>query len=208
MRYDRLVGSHVPGILLEHCSAAGPQVLRVRGSLLVSSLQSLRELGLFERYASHLPAALHDDIVYALASSWLPCALAMQHYAACEAMELADEELVEMGKHVASRIMGTFVATLLRGSRAVGANARPVMILQNYHRLWDRLLEGGTCKVELTGMKDASIESGGVPMFRYRYFRTAYAGLIRGAGSFLGSAIYTKVLRGSDDALKVSVSWV
>lgn len=197
-----------PGMLLEHCSGAGPRLLRVRGSLLVSSLQSLRELGLFERYHAHLPAAVHDDVVYALASSWLPCALAMQHYAACEAMALSDEELAAMGKHVAARIMGTFIATLVRGSRTVGAHMRPVVILQNYHRLWDRLLEGGGCRVEMTGMKDATIESSGVPMFRYRYFRIAYAGLIRGAGLLFGRAVYTKVLRASDDAIKVSISWV
>ncbi len=113
-----------------------------------------------------------------------------------------------MGKHVAGRIMGTFVATLVRGSRSVGAHMRPVIILQNYHRLWDRLLEGGRCSVQMTGMKDASIESGGVPMFRFRYFRMAYAGLIRGAGMLLGSAVYTKVLRATDDAIKVNISWV
>jgi hypothetical protein len=63
-------------------------VLQVRGSLVASSLQTLRELDLFPRYLALLDKDKHEPILFALASSWLPLELAMAHYGACEAMAL------------------------------------------------------------------------------------------------------------------------
>ena len=160
-------------MVVEPLSAAGATLVQVRGSLIVSSLQTIHELKLYPRYIVNLPAPLHESVLYALASSWVPCELALAHYTACDAMELSEQELQSVGEHVAKRILGTFLATLLRGTRLVGANMRPIAALQNYPRLWDRLLQGGSCKVCQTGPKDATIESRGIPMFRYRYFRFA-----------------------------------
>jgi len=202
------VDKDFPRILSEHESSHGPAVVQVRGALLVSSLQTLRDLGYFPRYSAKLPAALHDSVVYALASSWLPTELAMAHYGACDAMELDDAELEGIGERVSARIMGTFVATLLRGTRMVGADLRPVLVLQQFHRLWDRLVLGGSCTVRQTGPKDAVIEVRGIPMFRYRYFRMGYTSLIRGAGLIIGRTLYTRVLRGSDTGQSLSLSWV
>jgi hypothetical protein len=194
--------------LVDHQSAGGATVIQVRGALLVSSLQTLRELGFYERYIALLPTERHEPILFTLASSWISTDLIMAHYAACDAMALTDTELASMGEHVVQRIMGTFLGTIMRGSKLVGANLRPVAILQNYHRLWDRLLIGGSCTVRQTGPKDASIESRGVPMFRYRYFRLAYANLIRGAGLIFQRKLFTRVERSSESALTLSLSWV
>ena len=194
--------------VVDHESAAGPTLLEVRGSLIVSSLQTLRELALFPRYIAHLPAAQHERVLYALASSWLPCEVALAHYGACDAMELSEKELQAMGEHVAQRILGTFLATVLKGTRVIGANMRPLAAFQHYPRLWDRLLRGGGCTVCQTGPKDATIESRGVPMFGYRYFRFAYMHLIRGAGLLFGDTIYTRALRTSQTSMKIGVSWV
>lgn len=197
-----------PQTVVDHVSPAGPTLLQVRGSLLVSSLQTLRELRLYERYLAHLPAPLQQPVLFALASSWVPCEVALAHYGACEAMELTEQELQAVGEHVAQRILATFLATLLRGTRMVGAGVRPLVALQYYPRLWDRLLQGGSCSITQTGPKDVVIESRGVPMFRYRYFRLAYMNLIRGAGLTFGDTIYTRLLRSTDSMAKVGVSWV
>ena len=186
---------------VEHLSAAGATLVQVRGSLIVSSRRTLHELKLYPRYVVNLPAPLHEPVLYALASSWVPCELALAHYAACDAMELSEQELQSVEEQ-------TFLATLLRGTRLVGADMRPMAALQNYPRLWDRLLQGGSCKVRQTGPKDATIESRGLPMFRYRYFRFAYVGWIRGAGLMFGHTLYTRVLRSDDTALKIGLSWV
>lgn len=195
-------------LLSEHASAGGPLVTQVRGSLIVSSLQTLRELGYMESYLGHLPKVHHDEVLLALATSWLPVSLALAHYGACEAMDLGDPALDAIGKHVSKRIMGTFLGTLMRSSRDFGGVASPVIPLRQYHRLWDRLLMGGGCTVRTSGMKDAYIESRGVPMFRYRYFRVAYTGLIRGAGLMFAKAVYTRIRKASDDTLSIDASWV
>ena len=195
-------------LLIDHQGAAGPTVVQVRGSLIVSSLQTLRELDYFSRYEQNLPPALHDHVLYALAASWLPLEVAMAHYAACDAMNLQDAEMDAIGHAVSARIMGTFLGTLLRGSRQVGAQAAPLVALRHYDKLWDRLLVGGTCHVRQTGPKDAVIESRGLSMFRYRYFRVAYAALIRGAGLMFAKTFYTRVQRASDTTMIVSISWV
>lgn len=189
-------------------SAGGPTVVQVRGSLIASSLQTLRELKLFDTYLERLPKDRHEPILFALASSWLPLDVAMAHYGACEAMELPEAELVKIGEHVSGRIMGTFLGTLLRSSRQLGASTTPLVPLRQYHRLWDRLLVGGGCTVQSSGLKDVSIESRGVPMFRYRYFRIAYTGLIKGAGHLFAKSVYTRIRRASDTALTIDASWV
>jgi hypothetical protein len=194
--------------IVEHESAAGPLVVEVRGSLIASSLHTLRELNLFERYLKGLPNAQRDPILFALASSWLPVELALAHYGACEAMQLPEPELMKIGEHVSQRIMGTFLGTLMRSSRHMGAGATPWIPLRQYHRLWDRLLLGGGCTVQSSGLKDVTIESRGVPMFRYRYFRVAYTGLIKGAGLLFAKSVFTRVRSASDSALTIEASWV
>jgi hypothetical protein len=189
-------------------STSGRSVTQVRGALVVSSLQTLRELNYLDRYLSHLPKHQAEQVLYVLASSWLPVDLALAHYGACEAMDLTTTELEAIGQHVSARIMGTFLGTLMRTSRQVGAGTTPLVPLRQYSRLWERLLVGGGCTVLSSGMKDASIESRGIPMLRYRYFRIAYMGLIRGAGLMFAKAVYTRIGRASDDAMTIEASWV
>lgn len=193
-------------LLNDHHSPHGPVVTQIRGSLIASSLQSLRELDLFERYLTHLPAEQQAQVLYVLAASWAPVELGMAHYAACDAMGLTDRELEDIGQHVSHRIMGTFLGTLMRSARVVAA---PTSVpLRQYPRLWDRLLLGGSCRVSMLGQKEGRIESNGVPMFRYRYFRVAYAGLVRGAGLMFRSSVYSRIRKATDDSLTIDVSWV
>lgn len=193
-------------LLAEHTSPHGPTVTQIRGSMIVSSLQTLRELGLYERYLEQLPKGEHERVLFVLASSWVPVELAMVHYAACDAMALSEQELDQIGRHVSARMVDTFLGTLLRSSQKVAAPG--LVPIRQYPRLWDRLMQGGTCRVLGTGMKDARIESHGVPMFRYRYFRIAFLALVRGAGLLFRSAVYTRSRKASDDSLTIDVSWV
>jgi hypothetical protein len=193
-------------LLVDYTSPQSAQVTEVRGSLIASSLQTLRDRGLFERYLPKLPEVHREQVLFCLAASWLPLDVAMAHYAACEAMQLTDAELEALGNDVSKRIMGTFLATLVRSARHVAVGTS--IPLKQYPRLWERLMIGGSCKVTMFGAKDARIESFGVPMFRYRYFRTAYTGLVRGASLMFRSAAHTRVRRAGDDTLSVDISWV
>ena len=192
-------------LLAEHRSEHGPNVVQVRGSLIASSLETLRQLALFDRYIVHLPREHHDQILYLVAASWIPIDVAMAHYAACEEMQLSETELHEIGAYVSKRIMGTFLGTLMRTAGSVIA---PGSALKHYPRLWDRLLMGGSCSVSMMGKKDARIESRGVSMFRYRYFRIAYTGLIRGAATVFRSNVNTRIRNVTDNSLTIDMQWV
>lgn len=191
-------------LMVEHQSAHGPTVIQVRGSLIASSLQSLRTLDLFDRYIEHLPKEHHDQVLYVLAASWVPIEVALAHYGACDAMQLTEAEVQEIGGHVSKRIMGTFLGTLIRTTVSVVGSGT---VLSQYPRLWDRLLMGGSCSVMMLTPRDARIESRGVPMFRYRYFRAAYTGLLRGASSVFRSSVHARARNATSDSLTIDLNW-
>jgi hypothetical protein len=192
-------------VLAEHQSEHGPNVTQVRGSLIASSLVTLRQLDLFDRYIANLPPEYHDQILFVLAASWVPLDAAMAHYKACDEMQLSEHELQEIGSYVSKRIMGTFLGTLMRTATGLIA---PGSALRHYPRLWDRLLWGGGCTVSMMAGKDARIESRGVAMFRYRYFRIAYTGLIRGAATVFKESVQARIRNATDNSLTVDISWL
>lgn len=191
-------------LVVDYTSQQGSKVTQVRGSLIASSLSTLRQRELFERYEPLLEPAYREQVLYCVAASWLPTEVAMAHYRACDAMGVSDRELDALGNEVSKRIMGTFLATMVRSARHVG-NSIP---LRQYPRLWERLLIGGSCRVRMFGPKDARIESYGVPMFSYRYFRVGYAGLVRGASLLFRTAAHVRVRNASDESLVLDLSWV
>lgn len=83
-------------LLAEYSSPHGPVVKHIRGSMVVSSQQTLRELSLYERYVEHVPKSAHDSVLLVLAASWVPVDVAMLHYAACDTMQLDSDELEKM----------------------------------------------------------------------------------------------------------------
>ncbi|MET0343614.1 MAG: hypothetical protein ABW252_21560 [Polyangiales bacterium] len=194
-------------LVVDHAGSSGAEVSHVRGALIVSSLQTLRELKLYERYLTQLPSGMHESVLYALASSWVPREAAMAHYAACDAMSLSEPELGAIGERVCNRIMGTFMSTLLRGARPSGANVAAIA-LPAYPRIYDRVMQGGRVLIHLTGPKDATIETRGIAMFRYRYFRLAHHALVRGAGLMMTKAFYVRQIKASDIATTLALSWV
>jgi hypothetical protein len=195
--------------ILEYHSPEGPTVKHVRSTLISSSVQTLRENNLFDRYLPHLPKSFHDAVLLTIAPTWLPLDVAMAHYAACDALSLGEAELERIGESVSARIMGTFLGTLVRSSRNIGAT--PLIPLKQYDRLWSRLMSGGVCVVKQTGPKDAVVQSHGVPMFEYRYFRVAYQGVVRGSLGMFAKKVITRSLPGTGGNPHVAftgVSWV
>lgn len=197
-------------VLLDHSSPNGSVMRNVRGALLASSLQSLREMGLFERYLSHLPKAYHEPVLFALASSWQPLEIAEAHYKACDDMELDDAQLIAIGEAVSKRIMGTFLGTIFRTGRTFGAAPTPWVVLCQYHRVCERILDGGRFMVMEVGPKDAIVQTRGLPLFRFRYFRTATLGMFRGGVNVFAKSCFARELpeRYSHESLTVSLRWV
>jgi hypothetical protein len=186
-------------------SEHGPRVTKVRGSLIASSLATLRELSLFDGYLAQLPTVHHDAILYALASSWLPIEIVQAHYGACDALALSDQQLDAIGHHVSQRIVNTFLGTLMRTARVFAPGMG--IPLKQYPRLWDRLMIGGSCSITMLAETTARIDARGAPMFRYRYFRVAYAGLIRGASLVFRTESRARILRSTEDSLALELFW-
>jgi hypothetical protein len=151
-------------------------VAAVRSTLIQSSLHTLRARGYFERYLTHLSPVHRAVIVETLAPEWLSIDAALAHYAACEALNVSQSELHEMGESVGERIQGTFIGTLVRKARTVGLS--PWVPLGQFQRLWERLMQGGGVGVLKTGPKDCTVDVRMLPLARYDYFRTAFCGVI------------------------------
>jgi hypothetical protein len=196
-------------ILVEYRSPEGPVATQVRSTLLMSGIQALRTFGYYERYLERLPREYHDRILFAVGPEWLPIELGVVHYRACDALDLTDSELDEIGQHVSQKIMGTFLGTLTRSTRDIGGS--PWLPLSQYARLWQRILVGGSCRVEQIGPKDAIVTSRGIPMLETRYFRTAYRGVQRGAGLLFAKIVTARESKLADKdphSTATLLSWV
>jgi hypothetical protein len=122
-----------------------------------------------------LDAAHKDAILSVCAGVWLPMSVAMAHYRACDALGLPISEQVALGRSVGDRVQGTFLGTVLRAAKGVGAT--PWAALENVDRLWDRTFQGGGgATLVRMGPKEAISELIGLPALAVPYFRHAYRG--------------------------------
>lgn len=118
-----------------------PAVSQVRGTLLLSSLRSIRARGLIDRYMTALPVTRHATMQEMVAGTWIPMDVAVAHYETCERLGLSARDQVEIGREVGASVQGTLLGTLVK--MAKGAGATPWAIFTQYQKLWDRLLLGG-----------------------------------------------------------------
>src|SRR5262249_36050883 len=136
-------------------------VRQVRGSLIASSLTTVRERGLLQAYTAALPLEHHASIFGGTAAQWVPTPIAMAHYRALDALGLPSSEVFEMGRSVAGRVQGTVLATAARMAKSSGVT--PWLPLSTLNRLWARLFDGGAVAVYKLGPKEARIDIVRVP---------------------------------------------
>ncbi len=193
---------------LQYPSGDYPEVKQVRSTLLTASLQGVRHMGWEERYFAALPRELHDQMRMLTAGEWKPLALGIAHYGACDAMDLTNDEMKEMGRQVSVRTQKTFVGTL--GSIAAGAGANPWHIFQHGHRIWGRIFDGGDHVAYKIGPKDIDIICMGCPLLRIRYFRTAMGAYYAALAGVVASSVHWHELpeHRSDEKLGLRISWV
>jgi hypothetical protein len=151
-------------------------VTAVRSTLIQSSLNTLRKRGHFERYLGLLDVQHKATLLETLAPEWLSMEAATAHYAACDALALSQGELQEIGEDVGERIQGTFLGTLVRKARSVGLT--PWILLGQFQRLWERLMQGGGVCLLKVGPKDCSVDVRGLALCDYAYFRAAFCGVV------------------------------
>ncbi len=199
-----------PETILEHVSAHGPTVTHVRGTLIASSRDNLRELGVYDEYVQRLPSNMRDALLYALASSWLPIEVALAHYHTCEQLGLTPVQIARMGELSAARIVDTFAGLALKIAQGVGAESYWKLLAQN-DRLYDRMYQGGGVTVLKTGPKDVWLENHGQPLATCRFWRAAYLAYMEGVARAFSRVAYVKPARprvASPHSIAVSGSWV
>jgi hypothetical protein len=158
-----------------------------RSTWLVSSLQTLRERGHFEQYR-RLLSAHHDIILTALAGSWLPMEVAKAHYDACNRLGLSVDEQLTMGMNVGNRAQGTVLSSAVKAAR--GAGVTPWTIVPQFHRLYQRGVNGGAAAAFKVGPKEARAEFIGCELFDIDYFRHAFRGVLLNVGQLFTEKQY------------------
>jgi hypothetical protein len=151
---------------------------RVRSTLLVASLQRVREMGREPDYLRRLPDIHRRAILESVAGTWLAVDVAVAHYEACEALGLTDEQQVDVGRVVGTRLRGTLLGTVVRMAKEGGVT--PWAVIPHFARFWSRLFEGSALLGWKAGPKEARIECAAMPLVDIRYFRNALRGQAQG----------------------------
>jgi hypothetical protein len=185
-----------------------PSVSQVRSTLIAVSLRVLREKGWEDRYFAALPKARHEEIKLLTAGVWVPNALAMDHYRACDAMRLSPVEMEAIGESVSERTSRAFIGTL--GKAATGAGLNPWHFLKSSHRIWARMMNGGDCAVYEVGPKEALVVLAGCPLVEITYFRVGIVAYYRAITRVLSRTVYTREVRehARKDGVAFRLSWV
>jgi hypothetical protein len=154
-----------------------------RSTWLLSSLQALRDRGHIERYYEALQPEYQEAIRSMVAGVWVPLDLARAHYRACDALGLGVTEQIALGRAVSDKAQGTMLGHVVRMAKAAGVT--PWTVLPQYHRLYQRGVQGSGVAVFKIGPKEARIEIVACELFDIPYFRTAFRGVLQGiAGLF------------------------
>jgi len=189
--------------------AAEPTATHVRSTLLVASTRTLKRRGHYERYVGALDPAHHATIVSSAAGMWLPMAVGLAHYRACDALDLPVDEQLEIGGEVVSSLQKTFIGMVLKAASS-GAGITPVAGLKKFATVFTRSFKGGGVRIVRLGPKDVRVEFVGLPVSGIRYFRIAYRGFIQAGCEFFARRVVVAELGKylSATTLAYRIAWV
>ena len=91
---------------------SAPVATAVRSTMLITSRRGIKERGYFDQYKRHIPAASESTLEQAVAGVWLPIALGIDHYRACDALHLKLAEQRELGGLALRRLRETLMGTM------------------------------------------------------------------------------------------------
>jgi hypothetical protein len=105
-------------------------VRAVRSTLLLSSRASLTSNGFFDECERDLPDRSKIALGEIIAGTWLPIDLVMEHYGACDLLELSRAQQVALGRTNCERLSGTLLGTLAKLARSAGTT--PGMLIEQF----------------------------------------------------------------------------
>jgi hypothetical protein len=163
-----------------------------RATWVVSSLQTLRTRGHYDRYVTLLPTAYHSVVLEAVAGTWLPMGAARAHYVACNDLALPLQEEMTIGGAVGDRAQGSILSLAVRAAK--GAGVTPWTIFPQFDRLWRRGANGGAAAVFRLGPKEARNDVVGCELFDIPYFEHAFRGVLMGIVELFCEKVYVHPL--------------
>ncbi len=166
---------------------------RVRSTLLIASLNGLRNAGLGERYFARLPADRHAEMQTLPAGIWVPASLGELHYRTCDGLALSQHEIHAMGNTVATVTAQVFLQLVLRTAREVGTT--PWAVLVNSQRYWNRYYDGSSVCLTKLGPKEAHLEVGGSSLATFPYWRTAFGAILVALAAPFCNKAYVREMR-------------
>jgi hypothetical protein len=184
-----------------------PPVTHVRGTLIAASLRVVRERECLNEYLARLPKEHHAKVLQSVAGEWVTIQVGMAHYEAMESLGFSVLDQLTIGRDTALRIQGGVLGTLARLATNVGVT--PWVAIEQFQRLWDRLLQGGSAAVYKVGAKEARLECHGVPMARFAYFRNGWRGMIAASCEMFAKKAYAQELTafGGSSAVAYRLAW-
>jgi hypothetical protein len=185
-----------------------PPVSEVRSTLVVSSIQSLRTRGLFDRYVAQLAPRDSEVLLSLIAGTWIPLATVEAHYHALDRLALPTAVAEEIGGDVAQRINKTLLSTIIRASRSMGVT--PWTLLTHVHQFRELSWRGSDIAVYKLGPKDARFEWVGQPLAEIPYFLASLGGYLAALAGLFSTKAYSRVERDvvwRSHRVRVRLSW-
>lgn len=174
---------------LPNTFARAPVSTHIRSTLLVSSLGAITRHGFRDAYVKLVPPQRLTAIETAIAGMWLPLDIALDHYGACDRLDLPKSLPFELGGEVVRELQKTFLGTLLKlASSEAGVSAWTG--LARFGAIYERSFKGGGIRIFQLGPKDVRVEVLGQPLSAIAYFRIAYRGFIKAGCEFFTKSVF------------------
>lgn len=166
-------------IVVPHDLSRGPLVA-VRRMLVHSSIAELSVSGLYDRYSEIIDSRTLERIKELIGPGWMPVELALEHYRACDSLQLSDDAIHEAGKRAGDKIGS---ALLVAGAQpqADTKDRSPWPFIQAFARMGRRIHDGASAQYVKTGSSSLRIEHSGNPLFAFHYYRVAHCGFLNQA---------------------------
>jgi hypothetical protein len=186
-----------------------PVATHCRSTLLAASIRSLKEHGLYERYAVALHPTHLATVSTAIAGTWIPIEVGVAHYRACDTLGLSTDEQLLLGGEVVRALQKTFLGSVLKAANA-GIGLGALTGIQKFFGVYARSIKGGGARMVQIGPKDVRVDFVGLPFSGIEYFRVAYRGFIHAGCEFFSQRVVVAELSAfrSPTTVGYRIAWV